>query len=328
MGGLLGGVRVASQDPGSAAPGLDRRCMQPAPNRRGRIASTRPSVIARAASSCELLRVRGSWRQSGGSQATAPMLATTSPEKRRGRPERLRSDRPRALLRTGACATSRRRQPDAHASCDLDVGDAICAKEARCAPGGPHGGAGRRGGAPLGGSRSPPESTTVNGEGRGTSSTGVLVGGATGRRRAARRAAASNLRKLVVLGLARHDGNWVLAPTQWALGSVLRRARHLLARGQIQRDRIFPLNSGSSVQAHPRGPDRNAMRCCPQRKGGCSHSAQALAWLWRDLVLGRGSRRECERSPHGRKVRNRDVHRGHGDDQPRGVPEGTGRGAT
>ena len=134
MGGLLGGVRVASQDPGSTAPGLDRRCMQPAPNRRGRIASTRPSVIARAARSCELLRVRGSWRQSGGSQATAPMLATTSPEKRRGRPERLRSDRPRALLRTGACATSRRRQPDAHASCDLDVGDAICAKERDARP--------------------------------------------------------------------------------------------------------------------------------------------------------------------------------------------------
>ncbi len=32
------------------------------------------------------------------------------------------------------------------------------------------------------------------------------------------------------------------------------RARHLLALGQIQRDRIFPLNSGSSVRAYPRGP--------------------------------------------------------------------------
>ena len=70
-----------------------------------------------------------------------------------------------------------------------------------------------------------------------------------------RRVAPHNLPKLVVLGLRRKNRNSVLATTSWALGSVLRRARHLLAQGQIQRDRIFPLNSGSSVQAYPQGPD-------------------------------------------------------------------------
>ncbi len=85
-----------------------------------------------------------------------------------------------------------------------------------------------------------------------------------------RRVAALNLRRLVVLGLTRTDGNWVLAGPIGVLGDVPRRARHLLARGQIQRDRIFPLNSGSSVRAHPRGPTSTLRRLLPGGEEPCS----------------------------------------------------------